>query len=52
MVLDIGVPRFNQEGFFAGQVGSCVDITDRRGGTDETYPIKKAPFCNALCFIY
>jgi PAS domain S-box-containing protein len=29
-VLDIGVPRFNQDGSFAGYIGSCVDVTDRR----------------------
>jgi PAS domain S-box-containing protein len=27
-VLDIGVPRFNQDGSFAGFIGSCMDITD------------------------
>jgi len=27
-ILDIGVPRFNQECFFVGYIGSCVDITD------------------------
>jgi PAS domain S-box-containing protein len=29
-VLDIGVPRFNQDGSFAGYIGSCVDVTGRR----------------------
>jgi PAS domain S-box-containing protein len=29
-VLDIGVPRFNQERSFVGYIGSCVDITDRK----------------------
>ena len=29
-VLDIGVPRFNEDGSFAGFIGSCVDVTDRR----------------------
>jgi PAS domain S-box-containing protein len=29
-VLDIGVPRFNQEPSFVGYIGSCVDITDRK----------------------
>jgi PAS domain S-box-containing protein len=28
-VQDFGVPRFNQEGSFAGYIGSCVDITER-----------------------
>lgn len=29
-VSDIGVPRFNPDGAFAGYIGSCVDITERR----------------------
>ena len=29
-ILDIGVPRFNQNGTFAGYIGSCLDITDRK----------------------
>jgi PAS domain S-box-containing protein len=29
-VVDIGVPRFNPDGSFAGYIGSCIDITDRR----------------------
>jgi PAS domain S-box-containing protein len=29
-VLDIGVPRLNQGGFFAGYIGSCLDITDHK----------------------
>ena len=29
-VLDIGVPRFNPDGGFAGYIGSAVDITERR----------------------
>jgi PAS domain S-box-containing protein len=29
-ILDIGVPRFNKEGSFAGYIGSCLDITDRK----------------------
>jgi PAS domain S-box-containing protein len=27
---DIGVPRFNADGSFAGYIGSCQDITDRK----------------------
>jgi signal transduction histidine kinase len=27
---DIGVPRFNPDGSFAGYIGSCVDVTDRK----------------------
>jgi PAS domain S-box-containing protein len=29
-ILDTGVPRFNPDGSFAGFVGSCLDITDRK----------------------
>jgi signal transduction histidine kinase len=29
-VLDTGVPRFNPDGSFAGYIGSCLDITDRK----------------------
>jgi len=27
-MLDIGVPRFHEDGAFAGYIGSCVDVTD------------------------
>jgi PAS domain S-box-containing protein len=27
---DIGVPRFNRDGNFAGYIGSCLDITERK----------------------
>ena len=29
-VLDRGTPRYNPDGTFAGYIGSCVDITERR----------------------
>ena len=29
-LLDVGVPRFNSDGSFAGYIGSCLDITDRK----------------------
>jgi PAS domain S-box-containing protein len=29
-MLDSGVPRFGSDGSFAGYIGSCVDITDRK----------------------
>ena len=29
-ILDIGVPRFNSDHSFAGCIGSCIDITDRK----------------------
>ena len=31
-ILDIGVPRFNQDGSFAGYIGILVDVTDRKEG--------------------
>ena len=27
---DIGVPRFNPDGTFAGYIGSCIDVTERK----------------------
>jgi PAS domain S-box-containing protein len=29
-IIDIGVPRFNRDSSFAGYIGSCLDITDRK----------------------
>jgi len=29
-ILDQGVPRFNADGSFAGYIGSCIDITERK----------------------
>ena len=29
-VFDHGVPRFNSDGSFAGFIGSCIDVTERR----------------------
>jgi len=29
-MLDTGVPRFNPDGSFAGYIGSCIDVTDRK----------------------
>jgi len=29
-ILDIGVPRLNDEGSFVGYIGSCVDLTERK----------------------
>jgi PAS domain S-box-containing protein len=29
-ILDNGIPRFNPDGTFAGYIGSCIDITDRK----------------------
>jgi len=29
-VLDSGIPRFNHDGSFAGYIGSCIDVTERK----------------------
>jgi PAS domain S-box-containing protein len=29
-ILDIGMPRFREDGFFIGYIGSCIDVTDRK----------------------
>ena len=29
-ILDIGVPRFNPDSSFAGYIGSCIDVTERK----------------------
>lgn len=29
-VVDLGVPRFNPDGSFAGYIGSCIDVTERK----------------------
>ena len=29
-IYDIGVPRFNEGGSFAGYIGSCLDVTERK----------------------
>src|SRR6185436_5700583 len=34
-VLDRGTPRYTPEGSFAGYIGSCVDITERRAAEAE-----------------
>jgi PAS domain S-box-containing protein len=33
-MIDIGVPRFHKDGSFAGYIGSCVDVTDRKLAED------------------
>ena len=34
-ILDIGVPRFNQDGSFAGYIGIGVDVTERKQAEQE-----------------
>jgi PAS domain S-box-containing protein len=29
-LFDLGVPRFNSDGSFAGYIGSCIDVTERK----------------------
>jgi len=38
-LLDIGVPRFNPDGSFAGYIGSCVDITESKLAEEVLYSI-------------
>jgi PAS domain S-box-containing protein len=34
-VLDLGVPRFNPDGSFAGYIGSCIDVTEQRRAEEQ-----------------
>ncbi|MGA8101274.1 MAG: PAS domain S-box protein [Candidatus Acidiferrales bacterium] len=34
-VSDIGVPRFNSDGSFAGYIGSCIDVTEQRRAEEQ-----------------
>jgi len=34
-ILDIGAPRFNPDGSFAGYIGSCIDVTEQRGAEEQ-----------------
>ena len=36
-VLDIGVPRFNLDGSFAGYIGSCIDVTEQRRAEEQLH---------------
>ena len=38
-VLDIGVPRFDFDGTFAGYIGSCLDVTERKRAEEALSPI-------------
>ena len=38
-VLDSGVPRFNSDGSFAGYIGSCIDVTERKLAEDALHGI-------------
>jgi PAS domain S-box-containing protein len=41
-IVDIGVPRFNQDGSFAGYIGTGVDINDRKLAEDQLREYEKA----------
>ena len=34
-VLDQGIPRFTPDGEFAGYIGACIDIADRKHGVEQ-----------------
>ena len=36
-VLDIGAPRFNPDGSFAGYIGSCIDVTEQRRAQEQLH---------------
>ena len=38
-LLDIGVPRFNSDNSFAGYIGSCIDVTERKLAEEGLYSI-------------
>jgi len=38
-LLDIGAPRVNPDGSFAGYIGSCIDVTERRLAEEALYSI-------------
>ena len=40
-ILDLGVPRFNADGSFAGYIGSCIDVTDRRQAEEALASISR-----------
>src|SRR5262249_16289170 len=40
-VMDIGVPRFNQDGSFAGYVGIATDVTERKQAEDAILGINR-----------
>ncbi len=38
-LLDIGVPRFNPDESFAGYIGSCIDVTERKLAEEALYSL-------------
>jgi PAS domain S-box-containing protein len=49
-MVDIGVPRYLPAGEFAGYIGSCIDITERKR-TDERFRLYVEAAPNALLMI-
>ena len=41
-LLDCGVPRFGSQGVFAGYIGSCIDITERKSAERELIKAREA----------
>jgi len=46
-MFDIGVPRFNQEGSFAGYIGSCIDVMEGKQA-QEAIRISEEKFAKAF----
>jgi PAS domain S-box-containing protein len=40
-VLDIGAPRFNPDGSFAGYIGSCIDVTEQRRSDEQLLQVQE-----------
>jgi PAS domain S-box-containing protein len=40
-VLDIGAPRFNPDGSFAGYIGSCIDVTEQRRSDEQLRQVQE-----------
>jgi signal transduction histidine kinase len=40
-IFDHGVPRFNADGSFAGYIGSCLDVTERKQAEESIFSINR-----------
>ncbi len=40
-IFDIGVPRFNADGSFAGYIGSCVDVTENKLAEEALFSVNR-----------
>lgn len=40
-ILDTGVPRFDSDGSFAGYIGSCTDVTERKQAEEAIHEINR-----------